>query len=153
MRGGVPVTWPNDRISLYTSGLTPEQSSALEVALPQWEAQGRFTVTTVDLPANANLTISSKGFNNGEDGRALVHYVCLTTCAFDHVDIQLSSAPELTKPLWVTTILHELGHAAGLNHVSRKTQVMYPELDLLSPIAYADGDLAGLQELARIRTS
>jgi predicted Zn-dependent protease len=80
-----------------------------------------------------------------------VHYACPRDCAFDRVTIQLSSTRELTNPWWITTVLHELGHAAGLNHVARQSEVMYPELGLLSPSAYSDGDIAGLQELARIR--
>ena len=153
VQDGVPITWPDDNIRLYSSGLSPEQSAALQVALPQWEDQGRFRVTEVDSAGAANLTLTTAVLDNAEDGHALVHYTCLATCAFDHVDMVLSSTRELTKPLWVTTILHELGHAAGLNHVSRKTQVMYCELDLLSPSVYSDGDLAGLQELAGIRSS
>ena len=151
VREGTPLTWPSDNIRLFSSGLTPEQSSALQAALPQWEAQGRFSVTVVDSSTNADVTVGPGALDNAEDGHATVHYTCLETCAFDHVDIELSASRPLTKGLWVTTILHELAHAAGLNHVSRKTQVMYPKVDLTSPVAYADGDLAGLQELARIR--
>ena len=153
VREGTPLTWPSDNIRLFSSGLTPDQSSALQAALPQWEAQGRFSVTVVDSSTDADVTVGPGALENAEDGHALVHYVCLATCAFDHVDIELSATRALTKGLWVTTILHELGHAAGLNHVSRKAQVMYCNLDLTSPVAYADGDLAGLQELARIRAA
>jgi hypothetical protein len=153
LQGGVPLTWRNDDIRLYTTGLTPEQTSALQVALPQWEARGRFTVTMAASADNANLTISPGVLENSEDGYAAVHYACEAICAFDHVDVQLSSTRKLTKPLWITTILHELGHAAGLNHVRRSTQIMYPELGLRSPVAYGAGDVAGLQELARRRAS
>jgi hypothetical protein len=150
---GVPVTWPDDSIRLYSSGLSPEQSAALQIALPHWEARAHFSVTMVDSPSNANLTLATGALDNAEDGHTLVHYVCLATCVFDRVDIELSSTRELAKPLWIATILHELGHAAGLNHVSRSTELMYPELDLLSPSVYGDGDVAGLQLLARIRHS
>lgn len=150
-RDGAPLTWPSDRIRLYTSGLTPEQSAALQVALAQWEAEGRFSVTTVNSPALADVTMSPKDLTNGEGGRTFVHYTCTATCAFDHADVQLSSTPRLTHALWITTILHELGHVAGLSHVSRDSEVMYPELELQSPLIYGAGDVAGLQELARIR--
>lgn len=153
VQGDVPVTWPDDAIRLFSSGLTADQSAGLQLALPQWEQQGRFRVTQVDSASAANLTVTTAVLDNAEDGHALVHYSCLVTCAFDHVTIELSSTRELTNPLWITTILHELGHAAGLNHVSRPTQVMYPELDILSPSIYSDGDVAGLQELARLRDS
>jgi hypothetical protein len=41
-------------------------------------------------------------------------------------------------------LLHELGHAVGLDHVSDRRQVMYPTL-LPQPAEYARGDLNGLQ--------
>jgi len=153
MQGDTPVTWPNDTITLFASRLSPEQQGALTAALPQWESQGRFTVTMVSSAAAANVTVSSRALTTTEDGRTFVHYICATTCAFDHADIELSSTRSLTNPLWITTVLHELGHAAGLNHVARNNQVMYPEIGLTSPAAYADGDIAGLKVLAGLRSA
>jgi hypothetical protein len=43
-------------------------------------------------------------------------------------------------------ILHELGHLAGLAHVSDPTQVMYPRAGLNAGV-YQPGDLAGLHAL------
>jgi hypothetical protein len=42
-------------------------------------------------------------------------------------------------------VLHELGHAVGLDHVSDPTQLMYPETSAV--LDFADGDLAGLARL------
>ena len=42
-------------------------------------------------------------------------------------------------------LLHELGHAVGLGHVSDPTQLMYPEAS--SVLDFAAGDLAGLARL------
>jgi hypothetical protein len=44
-------------------------------------------------------------------------------------------------------ILHELGHATGLDHVSSKSALMYPVLTTGAPNGYAKGDLAGLAKL------
>lgn len=41
-------------------------------------------------------------------------------------------------------ILHELAHAAGLDHVRSNKQQMYPDLTAKSPNGYASGDLQGL---------
>ena len=47
-----------------------------------------------------------------------------------------------------TLLLHELGHAVNLDHVSDPVQVMYPAITSQSRPAYQAGDLAGLAKLA-----
>ncbi|MGN6245699.1 MAG: matrixin family metalloprotease [Motilibacteraceae bacterium] len=47
-----------------------------------------------------------------------------------------------------TLLLHELGHATNLDHVSDPVQVMYPSITSQSRPAYQAGDLAGLAKLA-----
>lgn len=44
-------------------------------------------------------------------------------------------------------LLHELGHIAGLAHVSDTNQVMYPDLMAVPAAAYAAGDRNGLQRV------
>lgn len=44
-------------------------------------------------------------------------------------------------------ILHELGHATGLNHTAARNQLMYPTLTTSAPNGYAAGDRAGLKRL------
>jgi predicted Zn-dependent protease len=150
-RGGTPLTWPTDQIKLYTEGLTLEQTVALQIALAQWQTQGRFTVTTVGSSAAATVVMSEVDFTDNENGHAQVHYTCRETCAFDHAVVRLSSKPGLGQGAWVSTILHELGHVAGLSHVSRKSEIMYPNISPQSPALYGSGDIAGLQELANAR--
>ena len=41
-------------------------------------------------------------------------------------------------------LLHELGHATGLKHVSNRHLLMYPTMTSASPNGYAAGDRAGL---------
>lgn len=43
-----------------------------------------------------------------------------------------------------TLLLHELGHAMGLQHVSYQREVMYPVVSSLSPGGYTTGDRNGL---------
>ncbi|HEU4675615.1 MAG TPA: matrixin family metalloprotease [Motilibacteraceae bacterium] len=47
-----------------------------------------------------------------------------------------------------TLLLHELGHAVNLDHVTDPVQVMYPSITSQSRPAYQAGDLAGLANLA-----
>jgi hypothetical protein len=46
-------------------------------------------------------------------------------------------------------LLHELGHAVGLNHVGLKSQIMYPMVGTWSRAAYHYGDVAGLRLVGR----
>jgi hypothetical protein len=46
-------------------------------------------------------------------------------------------------------VLHELGHAVGLDHAGARASLMYPELSSASPKGYAAGDRAGLARLGR----
>ena len=46
-------------------------------------------------------------------------------------------------------LLHELGHAVGLNHVGLRSQIMYPTIGSWSRAAYHYGDVAGLRLVGR----
>ncbi|GAB3247291.1 hypothetical protein [Kineosporia babensis] len=46
-------------------------------------------------------------------------------------------------------ILHEMAHAAGLDHVRSSKQQMYPDLTAKSPNGYASGDLQGLGKVGK----
>lgn len=46
-------------------------------------------------------------------------------------------------------VLHELGHAVGLDHVQDRDQLLYPTLTPRAPNGYAAGDRTGLQKVGR----
>ena len=46
-----------------------------------------------------------------------------------------------------TLLLHELGHAMGLQHVSYQREVMFPVVSAVSPGGYTTGDKKGLYKL------
>ncbi|HET6909889.1 MAG TPA: matrixin family metalloprotease [Mycobacteriales bacterium] len=145
-QAGRPLTWLTGTINLYVGPLSTVQMLALPAALQQWEAEGHFTVTQVSSPAAANATMTAASLSNQEAGYTRVHYSCTTRgCFYDHATITLSSTETLAQTAWVSTICHELGHAAGLDHVSRHPEVMYPYVNDTSPATYTPGDMQGLQ--------
>jgi predicted Zn-dependent protease len=155
-QGGVPLTWSTSQIVIYKSGLTEVQNAAFAVAVAQWEVDGHFQVTYTSVPGAANVTVTDTPLSSSqpgytEDGYAMVFYRCATTCAYDRAQVQLSSSATLLQTDWVSTILHELGHVAGLNHVSQMDEVMYPVITATSPAVYESGDRAGLAILASER--
>ena len=50
---------------------------------------------------------------------------------------------------WIHLLLHEVGHVAGLAHVTDPSQVMYPVAGPGAPTSYGAGDLAGLRRLGQ----
>lgn len=46
-------------------------------------------------------------------------------------------------------LLHEIGHAVGLDHVTATSQIMYPILGSYTPASYQSGDRTGLRLVGR----
>lgn len=46
-------------------------------------------------------------------------------------------------------LLHEIGHAVGLDHVTAQSQIMYPALGTYTPASYQTGDRTGLHAVGR----
>lgn len=155
-QGTAPLTWRKSNLVIYDQGLTPLQTAAFAAAVPQWEADAKFQVSYATDSGAADVVVTSQGLNAGqpgytEDGYTTVSYRCQPVCGYDHADVVLSSSASLTQTDWLSTVLHELGHVAGLDHVAQKGEVMYPSLTVTSPVLYGAGDRAGLAALAAER--
>jgi hypothetical protein len=65
------------------------------------------------------------------------------------VVIDADRYPFLSSKIRSGVLMHELGHAAGLNHARYGSELMYPTISNSSPNGYSAGDLAGLRLLGR----
>jgi hypothetical protein len=65
------------------------------------------------------------------------------------VVIDADRYPFLSSKIRQGVLLHELGHAVGLNHAKYRTELMYPSINSSSPSGYSAGDLNGLRLLGR----
>lgn len=65
------------------------------------------------------------------------------------VVIDADRYPFLSSKIRQGILLHELGHAVGLNHAKYRTELMYPTIAASSPTGYSAGDLNGLRLLGR----
>jgi hypothetical protein len=154
--GGAPVGWPAGHITVFEGPLPPVQSAAVATALVQWERAAHFSVAYTSDPGSADVSVTSATLTSAEpgyteDGYTTVSYRCAPRCVYYHAAVVLSSGASLTARGWTATVLHELGHVAGLNHVGRQGEVMYPYLTDVPPVSYTDGDRAGFAALAAQR--
>jgi hypothetical protein len=154
--GFTPLTWASSEVTMYVGPLTGLQSQAFSAALGVWESAAGFSVTLTADRSSAEIVVTDEtlgpeaaGFTT--NGYSTDSYACAATCHYDRAALVLSSTSALTLAGWESTILHELGHVAGLNHVSRLGEVMYPYLAAVPPVTYSPGDLAGLSILAAER--
>jgi len=65
------------------------------------------------------------------------------------VVIDADRYPFLSSKIRSGVLMHELGHAVGLNHAKYRSELMYPTISASSPNGYAAGDLNGLRLLGR----
>lgn len=57
-------------------------------------------------------------------------------------------SPGLGADAWGVVMIHELGHAVGLNHVTDDTEIMYPSVVPDQPAEWGNGDINGLRQVA-----
>lgn len=57
-------------------------------------------------------------------------------------------SPGLGADAWGVVMIHELGHAVGLDHVTDDTEIMYPSVVPGHPAEWGDGDINGLRQVA-----
>lgn len=146
---GTPVRWPTTTVRIWTEGLTDQQAAALHSAQVQWTQQVGVTLVPASSAANAQLVITEVATLDAlpDLGSDVVEYavteVHQTSGYYDHATIRVANAP-LDSDTWLDTLLHELGHVAGLAHVVDNMQIMRRVVGA-PQTSYGDGDIAGLQ--------
>lgn len=113
-------------------------------------------VVSVINPSETDLNFSERslGFggvlwatwygSSGEGAVVMRGYVVLVPAAIAR--LKAGFGPGRTQG---SVILHELGHATGLEHATSRAVLMYPTLTTAAPNGYAAGDKTGLSKLGR----
>ncbi|GAB3241500.1 matrixin family metalloprotease [Kineosporia babensis] len=82
--------------------------------------------------------------SQGEGAAVMRGYVVLEAKAIQKLKTGFGTGKRQSN-----VILHELGHASGLNHAGSRRSQMYPTLTDSSPSGFAKGDRAGLAKVGK----
>jgi Matrixin len=119
---------------------TVDQEHPRTYLLVQWEDPNRPVKNDPDTPEKIVLGVGSAGFRRGRPG--------LPEDFADGASVTLRKSASLNDPtIFRTTILHELGHAVGLDHVDDATSIMYPITNGVTD--WSASDRASLAALGR----
>lgn len=144
---GIAFSYKGSTTEVPTVGSMPQQSAEVIIAFTTTDK------TTYDL---TGATLGEGGFSYAWAGRTLAGkttYYLAAQRGFVVID-----TPQMLKQTVggfgagarrTNLLLHELGHAMGLQHIADTRQQMYPTLRSSSPSGLAAGDLAGLTKVGR----
>jgi hypothetical protein len=146
---GTPVRWRTDTITMWTDGLTVDQMAALRAAQSQWAQHTGLSLAPASSESSAQLLLTEVPTLDAlpDLGSDVVEYavteVHQTGGYYDHATVRVANA-SLGADTWLDTLLHELGHVAGLGHVLDNNQIMRRVVGVPQG-SYGDGDVAGLE--------
>jgi hypothetical protein len=134
---------------MWTDGLSVQQMAALRAAQSQWTQHTGISLVPASSSSSAQLLLTEVPTLDAlpDLGADVVEYavtdVHQTSGYYDHATIQVANAT-LGADTWLDTLLHELGHVAGLGHVFDDTQIMRRVVGI-PQTSYGDGDVSGLE--------
>ncbi len=97
------------------------------------------------VPDLSGATLGITTIHTGTDSKDGTRYLVSANVYLDTQLLQMQ--PIGGDPAYVSVLLHELGHVAGLDHVDDPSQLMHPTVE--GVVAFGDGDLSGLAELGQ----
>lgn len=139
---GIPFKYDGTTTATPTSSWLPKSSSSIRPLLIGW-TDGSHSDLLRNRPAAVLGVTRTAYFGVVQEGKT----VAATKAAV--IALDRTNRLPLTGPVsWRTTLLHELAHAMGLDHVGNNNQLMYPVLqrDLYG---LQRGDMAGLYRLGK----
>lgn len=136
--------WVEDRptTATPTSKWLPTSTAGIRPVLIGW-TDGAHSDLLRGRPA-AVLGVTRTAYFGGTVDGVAVGATKAAVIALDRTD----KLPLTGAVSWKTTLLHELGHAMGLDHVGNGSQIMYPVLGRRL-VDFNTGDRAGLARLGR----
>ncbi|KQU67590.1 matrixin family metalloprotease [Phycicoccus sp. Root101] len=150
------------RIATYTGMTFSYKGSTTEVpqsgSMPKQSAELVIAYTT---PSKTNYSLAGSILGQGGLYAAWVSRTSGGTTTYTTAALRgfvVLDTPQIlsqTKPGFgaglrrTNVVLHELGHAFGLAHVTTNTQQMYPSISSVSPNGMATGDRGGLYRLGK----
>jgi hypothetical protein len=139
---GIRFVYDGTTTATPTSRWLPQSSTSIRPLLIGW-TDGAHSDLLAGRPASVLGVTRTAYFATSRDGVALA----ATKGAVIALD-RTNRLPLTGAVSWKTTLLHELGHAMGLDHVGNSRQLMYPVLQR-TLYGLQSGDLAGLYRLGR----
>ena len=139
---GIPFVYDGATTATPTSSWLPKTSTGIRPLLIGW-TDGSHSDLLRNKPAAVLGVTRTAYFGISVDGATLA----ATKAAVIALD-RTNKLPMTGSVSWKTTILHELGHAMGLDHVTNAKQLMYPVLQR-NLYGLQSGDKAGLAKLGR----
>jgi len=146
---GTPVRWRAATITVWTDGLSVQQVTALHAAQSEWTQHTGISLVPASSASSAQVLLTEVPTLDAlpDLGADVVEYavtdVHQTDGYYDHATVRVANA-SLGGDTWLDTMLHELGHVAGLGHVLDNDQIMRRVVGV-PQTSYGDGDVAGLE--------
>ncbi|CAK7339013.1 unnamed protein product [Dovyalis caffra] len=151
------LTWPPSKTQLtyaFPSGTNSDARQSFSQAFQKWASVSRFTFTSIEDFANADIKISFQAYDHGDgspfDGpRGVLAHAFPPTDGRLHLDASEKWAVGAVPGAFdIGTVgLHEIGHILGLQHSTSEKAIMYPMIGPGGTKGLSSDDIEGIKAL------